>query len=113
MQAAPHLRAIARFGIGVDMIDVDAASELGIAVDNVPDYCIEEVATHAIALGLSLWRQLPTLDVQLRAGHWNATDSAPSIRRLSESTVGLIGLGRIGARVAHAFSALGADRRRQ
>lgn len=106
--AQPELVAIARFGIGIDMIDTAAARDHGVTVDNVPDYCIEEVATHSVALALALWRRLPALDAELRDGQWAATAHAPEIRRLSQSTVGLIGLGRIGSRVAAAFDALGA-----
>jgi len=106
--SATNLKAIGRFGIGIDMIDVQAAAEHGVAIDNVPDYCLEEVATHAVALGLGLWRRLPAFDAEVRRGEWNAGSHAQDIRRLSESIIGLIGLGRIGLRVAKAFEALGA-----
>ena len=106
--AATNLKAIGRFGIGVDMIDLQAATDHGVAVDNVPDYCLEEVTTHAVALGLALWRRVPAFDAELRRGEWNAGSHAKDIRRISESTVGLIGLGRIGLRVAKVFEGLGA-----
>lgn len=108
LEAAAELAVISRVGIGTDMIDVSAATSRGIPVMNVPHYCTEEVATHAVALGLSLWRRLPQFDRELRDGRWNAASSAPLVRRLSESTVGLIGLGRIGRLVATAYAALGA-----
>ncbi len=108
LEAAPRLQLISRFGIGVDMIDSDAAAARGVAVANVPHYCVEEVATHAVALGLSLWRRLPQLDSDLRQGRWNAASAAPAIRRLSSSTVGLVGLGRIGNLVANSFASWGA-----
>jgi phosphoglycerate dehydrogenase-like enzyme len=107
LEAAPRLQIISRFGIGVDMIDGDAAAEHGVAVANVPHYCVEEVATHAFALGLSLWRRLPQLDAGLRQGRWDAASEAPAIRRLSRSTVGLVGLGRIGRLVADRFASWG------
>lgn len=107
LAAAPDLRVISRYGIGVDMIDVAAADARGIKVLNVPHYCLEEVATHAVALGLSLWRHLPELDRELRDGIWDAAAHASAIRRLSNSTIGLIGLGRIGRRVADAFAPWG------
>jgi D-3-phosphoglycerate dehydrogenase len=107
LAAAGECRIVSRFGIGVDMIDEAAARDRGIEVRNVSDYCLEEVATHAVAMGLSLWRQLPELDREVRAGGWDAAAAAPGIRRLSDSTVGLIGLGRIGRRVADAFAVWG------
>lgn len=106
-EVATRLKVIGRFGIGIDMIDVQAAEEHHVAVHNVPDYCIEEVATHAVALGLALWRRLPVFDAEVRTGTWDASSAAASIRRLSEATIGLIGLGRIGRLVARAFEVWG------
>lgn len=108
IDAAPELKVISRIGIGIDMIDVVATEARGIRVMNVPHYCTEEVATHAVSLGLALWRHLPQLDACVRAGRWDAAVHAPRIRRLSESTVGLLGMGRIGALVATAFAGWGA-----
>lgn len=109
LDAAPGCRLVSRIGIGVDMIDLAAASDRGVAVKNVPHYCTEEVATHAVALSLALWRRLPQLDAELRGGTWNAAASAPHVSRLSDSTVGIIGGGRIGMLVARAFEVWGAD----
>ncbi len=97
LDAAPDCRIVSRIGIGVDMIDLDAAASRGIEVRNVPHYCTEEVATHAIALGLALWRRLLAFDEQVRSGGWDAASASEDI-----------GLGRIGRLVAHAFDALGA-----
>ncbi len=108
LEAAPECSVVSRVGIGIDMIDLAAASARGVSVRNVPHYCTEEVATHAVALGLALWRRLPQLDADVRSGTWAAAESAPRIRRLSQATVGLIGVGRIGLLVAKAFSAWGA-----
>lgn len=108
LDAAPELRVVSRIGIGLDMVDVDAAKARGVAVRNVPHYCTEEVATHAVALGLSLWRRIPDLDREVRSGSWDAASSANEIRRLSSSTIGLIGMGRIGRRVADAYAVWGA-----
>lgn len=107
LDAMPQCKVISRLGIGVDMIDLEAARERGVVVRNVPDYCIEEVATHAFASALSLWRRLPALDSQVRAGEWSAITHAPHIRRLSTATVGIVGLGRIGRSVAQGFRAWG------
>lgn len=106
--ARGRCRIISRIGIGIDMVDVAAAEAAGIPVRNVPHYCTEEVATHAVALALALWRRLPQLDAEVRAGRWNAAAHVGDIGRLSNATVGLIGCGRIGLLVAKAFEAWGA-----
>lgn len=108
LDAAPGCRIVSRIGIGVDMIDLAAARERGVPVQNVPHYCTEEVATHAVALALALWRRLPQLDAELRAGSWSAAASAPDVSRLSDATVGIVGGGRIGMLVARAFEVWGA-----
>jgi D-3-phosphoglycerate dehydrogenase len=100
MDEYPRLRVIGRYGIGVDNVDLDAATRRGIAVVNVPDYCIEEVATHAAALVLACWRKLPQARELIDDGAWDSWDNLRPIRRLSEATLGLVGLGRIGSEVA-------------
>jgi len=99
-------RVIARYGIGVDNLDLDAAREAAIVVTNVPDYCIEEVAAHTLALILALVRKLPRADTLVRAGGWGMGELAP-IARLSELTVGLLGYGRIARRLATTLRAMG------
>jgi D-3-phosphoglycerate dehydrogenase len=101
-------RVIARYGIGVDNIDLAAARAAGIAVTNVPDYCIGEVATHAVATLLALWRRIPAADAAVRRGEWGVGTIGGPVRRLEGSTIGLVGVGRVGRRVAVAFEALGA-----
>lgn len=91
----PRCRVISRYGIGVDMIDVDAATEHGIVVCNTARYCIDEVSTHAIALLLALNRHLVDDVARLRAGGWAATGAQPP-RRLRDQQLGLVGLGNIG-----------------
>lgn len=103
-----NCRFISRMGIGIDMIDLNATSAAGIEVRNVPHYCTEEVATHAISMLLALNRRLFDLDKELRAGVWDAAKYAPEIKKVSDSTLALIGLGRIGSIVAKVFSAMGA-----
>ena len=103
-----NVKIISRIGIGMDMIDLNAAAKAGIPVKNVPHYCTEEVATHAISLGLALWRKLPQLDAEMRSGKWAAASHASSIKKVSESTIGLVGTGRIGSLVGKYFSAFGA-----
>jgi D-3-phosphoglycerate dehydrogenase / 2-oxoglutarate reductase len=97
-QLGPGVRIIARAGIGLDAIDLDAARERGIAVFHTPDYATEEVATHAVALILALNRKLLDGDRVARS-EWRAWSQLRPIRPLSELTVGVVGLGRIGRAV--------------
>ena len=92
-------RAIVRYGVGLDNVDVAAAADLGIAVGNVPEYGHEEISNHAIALLLALHRRLFQFDGSVRAGG-EGIPPIETISRLSECTLGLVGLGRIGQRVA-------------
>lgn len=100
-------KVIARYGIGVDNIDLAAARAAGITVTNVPDYCVEEVAAHTIALILALVRRVPQGDAVVRAGGWGVGDLG-ELRRPSTLTIGLLGYGKIGQRVAGFARALGA-----
>jgi D-3-phosphoglycerate dehydrogenase len=101
-------KVIARYGIGFDNVDLDAAAEAGIVVTNVPDYSVEEVATHALALILASLRKVVVADDSVRSGTWSIDNFRP-IRRLSKLTVGLVGYGRIARRIAAPLEALGAD----
>lgn len=92
-------RVIVRYGIGVDNVDLASARRHKITVANVPDYCIEEVATHAVAMALALQRQLPTLAAHLLQGGWGG-GTAPLPRRPSTQVLGIVGMGRIGREVA-------------
>lgn len=87
-------RVIGRFGIGVDNIDMDAATEAGIQVCFVPDYCLDEVSDHAMALMMSLARKVSYGDSMVRAGRWEGKAAAP-LWRLRGRTMGLMGLGKI------------------
>jgi D-3-phosphoglycerate dehydrogenase len=99
-------RAISRYGVGLDTIDIDAAGSRGIAVSNVPDYCVEEVALHTIALLLAAHRRVVRGDRLVREGAWGALAPGP-VRRLEGQLLGLIGLGRIPRAVAPKARALG------
>jgi D-3-phosphoglycerate dehydrogenase len=107
LDALPGVRLVSRLGIGYDMIDVEAASARGVAVANTPDYCVEEVAAHSVALLLALARGVVALDRAVRAGSWNGPADHPRASRPSEQAVAVVGLGRIGSRVAVALRALG------
>ncbi|MCL4289102.1 MAG: C-terminal binding protein [Thermoleophilia bacterium] len=96
----PRWRVIGRYGVGVDNVDIQAATARGIAVINVPDYCVEEVATHALALMLASWRKLPQAERLIAEGRWNDWRVLEPVRLLSTCTLGLVGLGQIGGEVA-------------
>jgi len=100
-------RIIARYGIGFDNVDLSAASKAGMVVTNVPDYSVEEVATHALALILATLRKVVAADTSVRLGTWSVDNFRP-IRRLSTLTVGLVGYGRIARQIAAPLAALGA-----
>ncbi|MBL9209217.1 MAG: C-terminal binding protein [Opitutaceae bacterium] len=102
----PRCRAIIRNGVGFDTVDIAAAAKAGIPVCNVPDYGTEEVADHAIALTLALYRQLFPLDAEAKQLGWKITVAA-KMRRLSTQTFGIVGLGRIGTATALRAKALG------
>lgn len=99
-------RAIVRYGVGTDNVDVAAAVRRGIVVANVPDYCAEEVATHALAMILAIDRRLFALDRSVREGRWEL-GTGTGIRRLSECTIGIIGFGRIGEALGGRAAGLG------
>lgn len=99
-------RVVARYGIGVDNIDLDAARAAGIVVTNVPDYCVEEVATHTLALILAAVRRLPAALERGTASTWSLEGLRP-IPRISELTFGVVGLGRIGREVIGLLRPLG------
>ena len=106
LKALPKCRVIARYGVGVDTIDLDAAAELGIVVSNVPDYGTHEVSDHALALMLTLTRKVAQANSQVKRGQWDYGLMRP-IRRHQAQTLGIIGLGRIGRAMAHKSHAIG------
>lgn len=98
---------IARYGVGVDIVDVDAATERGILVTNVQDYCTEEVADHAIALWLTLARKLPDYDRATHNGVWRWQSGQP-VNRIRGRTMGIVSLGKIGQAIAARARSFGA-----
>ena len=103
--AAPYLKIVARLGVGLDNIAVEAATARNIPVTNVPDYCVEEVSDHAIGFALAWTRGLVQFDRAVHAGRWAPADAR--LRRLGSLTCGLIGYGRIGRATARKFAAFG------
>jgi D-3-phosphoglycerate dehydrogenase / 2-oxoglutarate reductase len=106
LDALPDCRAVGRYGVGVDNIDVAAARARGMAVISVPDYSLEEVANHTIALILAAARGIVALHDSVRAGCWDFRAAGP-LRRSSEQVLGIVGLGHIGAAVASRARAIG------
>ncbi len=92
-------KAIVRYGIGVDNVDLDAAKGRSIPVCNIPDYCIDEVADQTLAFILAATRQVLSHAVHLRAGNWGLATPVSSMKALRDLTVGVVGFGRIGREV--------------
>ena len=106
MAQMPDCKIIARYGIGVDTIDLEAATKAGIIVTNNPTYCIEEVAEHTMALLLACARKVTFYDRLVRAGKWELPPGKPMFRIVG-STLGLVGFGHIGRQVAVRAAAFG------
>ncbi len=106
LERLPQCKVVSRYGVGVDGIDLSAATGLGIIVANVPDYCIDEVSDHTLALFLALVRKVMFLDRSIRSGIWDFRIAVP-IHRLKGMTYGIVGCGRIGQGVARRVSAFG------
>jgi D-3-phosphoglycerate dehydrogenase len=108
IEALPRLAVIARYGTGVDIVDVAAASRMGVQVTNAPnDWCADEVADHATALLLTLIRKIEVYNRQTRAGAWRWNSGRP-IHRIRGSILGLLSFGAIAHRVADRMAAFGA-----
>ena len=105
MARMPNCKIISRYGIGVDTIDLAAATEAGIIVTNNPTYCIEEVAEHTLAMLLTCARKIAFYDRLVRGGEWAVPPGKPMFR-IAGSTVGLIGFGNIARRVARGAASL-------
>jgi D-3-phosphoglycerate dehydrogenase len=106
IEALERCRIIARYGIGVDNVDVAAANKARIPVTNVPDYCIDEVSDHAMALLLALAREITAADRAVKSGTWDVVPHA-AIRRISGQKLGLIGFGKIARALASKARSLG------
>jgi len=100
LAALPQLGIVSRIGVGVDTVDTAACARHGVWVANSPDYGVGEVATHALALVLALIRNVVAYNRDIRAGQWHYLSSG-KLKRAGEMTLGIVGLGRIGKRMAH------------
>lgn len=101
-------KVIARYGVGVDIVDVDAATARNIAVTNVRDYCTEEVADHAVALWLSLVRNLDLYNRATHRGEWRWQSGRP-VHRTRGRTMGIVSFGKIGRAIASRVAAFGVE----
>src|SRR4029077_16990162 len=106
LQQLTRCKAIGRFGLGVDNIDLPAAKALGIAVNYVPDYCLREVSDHAMALLLALARKVTLANTLVQSGRWEVPPLVP-LRRLEGQVLGLIGFGNIPRMLAPRAKAFG------
>ena len=106
MESAPNLKLISRFGIGINMVDVEAASELGIQVANVNDYCVDEVSDHALASIMSAARRLFIYHEDTSSGGWDFKKANVPLRA-SKAVVGLLGYGKIPRRLGSKLKAIG------
>ena len=109
LRAAPRCVVVGRYGVGVDNIAVDTATELGIAVTYVPDYCVEEVSDHVMALLLAWNRRIVLFDTSVRTTGWGSVPLEMPILRLRAKTLGIVGFGRIGRAVAGKAGAFGLE----
>jgi D-3-phosphoglycerate dehydrogenase len=108
LASSDTLKVVGRAGIGVDNVDLEAAAEEGITVVHVPDYCLDEVSTHALSLLLACARNVPLHDRRVKAGTWDWQEGRP-LRRMRGRTLGLAGFGGIARRLASKIRAYGMD----
>lgn len=106
IRSCTKCRIVARFGIGLDNIDVRVATELGIPVTNCPDYCVSEVSDHALGLLLACARRIGFFHWRTKQGEYNL-GAATTMRRLSSQTVGLIGMGHTARELVPKLRAIG------
>jgi D-3-phosphoglycerate dehydrogenase / 2-oxoglutarate reductase len=107
IEQLPSLKVIARYGIGMDIVDMDAAKAKGVICTNVTDYCLDEVADHNIALILMLIRRIPMYVQQTKKGKWHWSETGLGIKRFKNATIGVIGFGRIGQNMSVKLKHLG------
>lgn len=102
-----NCKIIARYGIGIDIVDVEAAYENGMVVTNVPDYCLDEVADQAISFSFMLMRNLPFYNEKIHKGSYQWQDWRAPLPRFRGATYGLVGFGRISQNLARKLQAFG------
>ncbi len=108
VEAAKKCKVIGRCGIGLDNIDVETATALGMVVTNVPAYCIDEVSDHTMALLLSCARKINLFDRTIKNGDWTR-DVGPAMRRIRGQKLGIVGFGKIGKAIVPKAKAFGLE----
>ena len=106
LENLPKCKVISRYGVGVDSVDLKAATDLGVIVANVPDYCVDEVANQTLSMILTLIRKTAFFDKKVKSGQWDFHLGIP-IHRTQGKILGLIGCGKIGIEVAKRISSFG------
>ncbi|WP_303224622.1 C-terminal binding protein [uncultured Dialister sp.] len=106
IEALPNLKVVARYGVGFNTVDLAAATEYGVCVINVPDYCQDEVSNQAFALMMACMRKITVLNDQVQSGKWDYKVAKP-IHRMMGQTLGLLGFGRIPKVLAKKAAAFG------
>jgi D-3-phosphoglycerate dehydrogenase len=106
LENLPKCKVISRYGVGLDPVDIKAATDLGIIVANVPDYCVNEVADQTVSMLLALIRKTVFFDQKVKSGQWDFRQGRP-IHHIRGKTLGLVGCGRIGLEVAKRIFSFG------
>ncbi len=106
LERLANCKVVSRYGVGIDPVDLKAATDLGIIVANVPDYCMDEVSNQTISMILTLIRKTAFFDQKVKSGEWDFHSGIP-IYRTRGKTLGLVGCGKIGLEVANKISAFG------
>jgi D-3-phosphoglycerate dehydrogenase len=106
LEALPRMKCIVRYGVGVNNFDLDAAKDLGVTAANVPDFCVDEVADHTMAMILALCRRIPQDHNQIMRGGWGVNEFLP-IFAPSDMTLGLVSFGKIARAVARRAKVFG------
>ena len=109
VRAAGNCVVIGRYGVGVDNIAVDTATELGIVVTYVPDYCVDEVSDHVMGMLLAWNRRIVLLDRATKTKNWGSEGLGMRIMRLTGKKLGIVGLGRMGRAVSKKARAFGME----
>lgn len=106
LKSLPKVKVVSRYGIGIDNIDVNAARELGVYVAHNPVYCIDEVSDHALAMIMTLQRQIAFGTNQVKEGIWDFSKLTP-VKASRDTVIGIIGFGNIGKRIAKKLKIIG------
>lgn len=107
LEKLENCKAICRYGIGTDTVDVQAVYDNNMILTNIPDFCIEEVAEHSIAMALNLTRRIPMYDKATKSGSWDWQDAGGPIFRYRNMTWGIVGFGKIAQNIVRKIIGFG------